>query len=72
MYISRFFLCFPKMPQKFLKKELDVIILTYFVNIWYMFKKYFLENCNTNKVISTVVYKRNRVWNLFPIIYLFL
>ena len=65
MYISRFFLCFPEMPQKFLKKELDVIILTYFVNIWYLFKKYFLENCNTNKVISTVVYKKTESGTCF-------
>ena len=50
------------MPHKSLKKELDVIILTYFVNSWCMFKNYFLENCNTNKVISTFVFKKK--WSL--------
>ena len=62
---SRLFLCFSKLPYISLKKELDVIILTYFVNIWCMFKTYFLEKYKTNKVISTLVFRKTKSGTCF-------
>ena len=64
-FISRLFFHFSKMPYKSLKKELDVIILTYFVNIWCMFKTYFLEKYKTNKVISTLVFRKTKSGTCF-------
>ena len=55
------------MPRKSLKKELDVTyFLTYFGNIWFMFRNYFLENCNTNKkVMSTLVFEKTESGTCF-------
>ena len=55
------------MPRKSLKKELDVkYFLTYFGNIWFMFRNYFLENCNTNrKVMSALVFEKTESGTCF-------